>query len=196
MPAAAAFSRWSSPAIGCAAILSPACCLSLSVIDGKLCFPPAAAVSGLPACFLVVCNKLIIQICVTCSSPTCPSVACSLQQLSELFRDLSTVSDGAADWMLGVGLKWATTCYIDMQIDGASFEQAGTWLLKAGIWATPQLAQQGMQQVLQQLTAGMQRCTSHPSGVCCWKMHPQDISPCNQQQLCRERFAWCVFTVK
>jgi hypothetical protein len=40
--------------------------------------------------------------------------------------------------------------------EGALFTEAGVWLLKAAVVASPQLAGQALSSVLQQLTAGEQ----------------------------------------
>lgn len=41
-------------------------------------------------------------------------VACSLGQLSALYQGLLANAAGAADWLLGVGLTWASTCHVDL----------------------------------------------------------------------------------
>jgi hypothetical protein len=79
---------------------------------------------------------------------------CSLQEISLLFTGLAASCSDAAEWLLGVGLTWATTCHLDMDQDAAHFTEAGVWLLKAAVVASAQLAGQGLDRVLQQLTAG------------------------------------------
>jgi hypothetical protein len=78
----------------------------------------------------------------------------SLQELSQLFIGLASSCSDAAGWLLGVGLTWATTCHLDMGQEGSWFSEAGVWLLKAAVVASPQLAGNALAKVLQQLTAG------------------------------------------
>jgi hypothetical protein len=82
--------------------------------------------------------------------------SCSLQELSQLLLGLASLCRDAAEWLLGVGLTWATTCHLDMGQEGALFTEAGVWLLKAAAVASPQLAGQALASVLQHLTAGEQ----------------------------------------
>ena len=38
----------------------------------------------------------------------------SLQHLCSLYQDLSTSAAGAADWLMNVGVTWASTCHVDL----------------------------------------------------------------------------------
>ncbi|WIA36328.1 hypothetical protein OEZ86_007653 [Tetradesmus obliquus] len=77
----------------------------------------------------------------------------SLQELSHLLLGLAICCSDAAGWLLGVGLCWATTCHLDMGQQGSWFNEAGLWLLKAAVLASPRLAGEALERVLQQLTA-------------------------------------------
>eukprot|EP00775_Hariotina_reticulata_P005961 gene5961-6200_t len=105
----------------------------------------------------------------------------NLSQLSQLFRSLSDLTDGAgAQWLLGVGLAWATTCFLDCPVPSSRFQEAGLQLLKAGLIATVDLAEHGLALVLQRLTS------EASSKSCLWQVlhfavnHCMDSSPRQQ----------------
>ncbi|KAF6266112.1 hypothetical protein COO60DRAFT_643902 [Scenedesmus sp. NREL 46B-D3] len=83
----------------------------------------------------------------------------SLQDLSQLLVGLASTCSDAAAWLLGVGLMWASTCHLDMGEQGSWFNEAGVWLLKAAVVASPRLAGQSLSSVVQQLTAEGSICT-------------------------------------
>jgi len=91
-----------------------------------------------------------------------------LSQLSQLFQSLNALTEGGgALWLLGVGLTWATTCFLDCPVPSSSFEAAGLQLLKAGLVASADLAEHGLVMVLQRLIPGDQRLLANTSNAHC-----------------------------